>query len=82
MQAYSDPRRADDPYALPDLEVFYANDVQDHETGEFRPAGWYWWACFPGCLPDGEAEGPFDSEEEALSEARQWLNDCSDDTEL
>lgn len=20
--------------------------------------GWYWWACFPGCLPDGEPQGP------------------------
>jgi hypothetical protein len=21
--------------------------------------GWYWQACFPGCLPDGEPEGPY-----------------------
>lgn len=24
-------------------------------------SGWYWQACFPGCLPDGDPFGPFDS---------------------
>jgi hypothetical protein len=28
-------------------------------------AGWYWWTCLPGCLPDSEAMGPFKSELEA-----------------
>ena len=32
-------------------------------------AGWYWWACQPGCLPDGEAQGPFDSVEAARDDA-------------
>lgn len=32
--------------------------------------GWYWWNCFPGCLPEGEANGPFRSEREALQAAR------------
>ena len=32
--------------------------------------GWFWWACFPGCLPDGSPEGPFDTEAEALQDAR------------
>ena len=31
--------------------------------------GWYWQACFPGCLPDGEAVGPFESEEAAIQDA-------------
>ena len=30
---------------------------------------WYWWACFPGCLPDGEPIGPFDSEQHATTDA-------------
>ena len=33
-------------------------------------AGWYWWPCFPGCLPDGDPVGPFLSEELALEDAR------------
>jgi len=32
--------------------------------------GWFWWACFPGCLPDGSPNGPFDSYEEALADAQ------------
>jgi hypothetical protein len=70
-QAYSNPKRASDPYALPDLEVFWADDLTCEETGEPREAGYYWWPCFPGCLPDGEASGPFETEEEALADARK-----------
>tara|TARA_R100001244_G_scaffold112878_1_gene83544 strand:- start:1747 stop:2088 length:342 start_codon:yes stop_codon:yes gene_type:complete len=32
-------------------------------------AGWHWWACFPGCLPDGDATGPFKTEVEAKANA-------------
>ena len=37
-------------------------DPNDHE-------GWYWQACFPGCLPDGDLMGPFSSESEAMEDA-------------
>ena len=65
MQAYSQPERATDPMSLPDLEIF-------HSGGETnRPEGWYWWSCFPGCMPDGEEpNGPFDTEAEALAAAQ------------
>ena len=33
--------------------------------------GWFWWACFPGCLPDGPPNGPFGSYAEALADARE-----------
>ncbi len=33
--------------------------------------GWFWWACFPGCLPDGPATGPFATYQEALADAQQ-----------
>ena len=33
-------------------------------------AGWYYWPCFPGCMPDGDATGPFESEEAAIADAR------------
>nr|ANO58286.1 hypothetical protein [uncultured Alphaproteobacteria bacterium] len=47
------------------------------ETGEaygsfevFREWGeWHWWSCFPGCLPDGDPIGPFDSEQQAIDDA-------------
>jgi hypothetical protein len=28
--------------------------------------GWFYWYCFPGCLPDSEAIGPFATRQEAL----------------
>ena len=56
----------------------------DHETGEtygsfcllkvdsdhpFISEGWYWQAGFEGCLPDGDLQGPFDTEREAYADA-------------
>lgn len=35
-------------------------------------AGFYWWACFPGCLPDGEPCGPFFTEAEAIADAQDF----------
>ena len=35
-------------------------------------AGWYWWSCLPGCLPDGDAIGPFESEQAAINDARNF----------
>lgn len=32
--------------------------------------GWFWWACFPGCLPDGPPIGPFSCHAEACSDAQ------------
>jgi len=75
-QAYSDPERADDPHALPDIEVFYAKRGElgvQHDDGAPSAAGWYWWPCFPGCLPDGDAIGPFETEAEALADTREGV---------
>jgi hypothetical protein len=33
--------------------------------------GFYWWPCFPGCLPDGDASGPFASEQDAINDAQE-----------
>lgn len=43
----------------------------DHPSGsgETLEPGWYWWACFPGCLPDGDPVGPFETEEDACEDA-------------
>lgn len=52
----------------PDLglfEVFWT----DGDSADFAE-GFYWWACFPGCLPDGEPVGPFNSSKEAYEDAR------------
>lgn len=78
MQAYSDPSHAADPHAWPDIEVFEiwpeCPDPLKNEDGEPLPNGWYWWPCFPGCLPDGEPSGPFETKEEALQDAQDNYN--------
>ena len=70
-QHFSDPRRASDPHALPDIEVFHlAAGEMFGEGEEGNEAGWFWQSCFPGCLPDGEPNGPFATEREALDDAQ------------
>jgi len=62
-QHYSDPRRASDPHALPDIETFKKDDK------------WYFWYCFPGCMPDSDEFGPYDTEKEALADAQEDTED-------
>jgi hypothetical protein len=68
-QHYSDPSRADDPNALPDVEVFYVTAAECIEFGS--GAGWYYWFCFPGCLPDSDPIGPYESEAGAVAAAQE-----------
>ena len=72
-QQYSDPTRINDPHALPNIEVFHHptdtdNPWTDDDGEPFEP-GWYWWACFPGCLPDGDPMGPYLNEQAAIDAA-------------
>lgn len=73
MQTYSDPSRRAEPHALPDVEVFYHKVLPDYgaipEGEETLEEGWYYWHCFPGCLPDSDAVGPFASAEAAEAAA-------------
>ena len=62
------------------FEAFYADewdaddlnellgDVFDEDTK--MESGWYWWACFEGCLPDSGPSGPFVTEDDAVNDAR------------
>jgi hypothetical protein len=71
-QEYRDPSREADPHALPDIEVFHMTAQEAAwNTAAGTAAGWYWWSCLPGCLPDCDPVGPFDTEAEALADARQ-----------
>jgi len=78
MQFYSDVERESDARALPDCEAFrvVSGDVWnmprdcDDKLIMLDP-GWYWWSCFPGCLPDSDPFGPFDSEALAIADARE-----------
>ena len=80
-QIYTDKTREDEPYALPNVEVFYVDyfletvnnlsDKQQRRPGS-ESIGWYWWSCFPGCLPDDDAIGPFKTEQDAIDDARDY----------
>ena len=74
---YTDKTRETEPTALPDVEVFYMTDEQALEAlthssyGFDAEAGHYYAHGSPGCLWDSDPVGPFDTEEEALKEARE-----------
>lgn len=51
-----------------DLHVTeFTADMEDY-TEPMTP-GWYWWACFPGCLPDSDPFGPFNNSVDAWEDA-------------
>lgn len=52
-------------WACPECETVGLADQADLD-------GWFYWFCFPGCLPEGEPVGPFDTQAKALADARSW----------
>jgi hypothetical protein len=108
MQAYSNPKRENNPHSLPDVEIFELTAIEAAEQQEellwvyskkpeYKLAsmnskirekmlqaivdeeciegGWFWWSCFPGCMPDGPAIGPFKTAKEALEDAQSNSDD-------
>lgn len=88
-QFYIDPARETDKWSLPDGEAFYADAGEwaydangercdthaDDEEQEVNGAGWYWWVCLPGCMPDSDPHGPFETEEAAIADAREFYGE-------
>lgn len=66
MLFYSDPSRESDPHALPDCELISEQFAPNHTIS----GGFYYWYCQVGCLPDSEPIGPFETEAEAVADAR------------
>ncbi len=94
VQTYSDPSRAQDKFSLPDIEIFlvtmsdarpFVESLDPEMIGDVHDAcladyvGWYWWICLPGCLPDSQPMGPFQSFDEAMSDMEEtfwyWARD-------
>ena len=90
-QIYSNPKRKNEPHALPNVEVFYKGYILctcgnlDFERGTYDTCaecgdklhvadtigvGFFYWFCFPGCLPDGDPAGPFETEQAAIDDAQ------------
>lgn len=71
-----------EPYGS--FEVFWHDggkdedpDCENWDGDEMKP-GWYWWSCFPGCLPDGEPSGPFAYSSQAHEDADEWSPEYDD----
>ena len=66
-----------DNVELENVEIFHLTEtvyLNQTETEQIEVSpGWYWWICFPGCLPEGDgiltARGPFLSEQAARLDA-------------
>jgi hypothetical protein len=73
MQVYSDPERENDAWALPDVEVFYAWEGELEWEGQEEPSeeGWYYWFCCPVACQTAIHIGPFETEAEAINDARE-----------
>jgi hypothetical protein len=59
-------------YQFQGLEGPYGSfeTIHDPDNRKMHRRGWYWQACFPGCLPDGDMYGPFATEQEAIEDAQ------------
>ena len=55
------------------FETFYYYDAMPNTSHRIGERGWYWNACFPGCLPDGDPSGPFENEQEAIKDASDFV---------
>lgn len=58
---------------LAGMPVDYSEE--DIATAQQALAGYYFWVCVPGCMPDSDASGPYQTEEEALEEARDMYGE-------
>ena len=54
------------------FEVFWHEPNCEYDYCFWGKAGWYWWSCFEGCLPDSEPFGPFASSLNALCDADEF----------
>ena len=70
-----------EPYGS--FEVVWHQDEPAPELATCRgkTPGWYWWACFPGCMPDGEPMGPFAYSRQAHQDADEWSPEYDDEFE-
>ena len=81
---YANPEDEYNPCGLPiklNSQYIWIDYFTEEELREAYPemehseGGYMYCFCFPGCLPDSDWFGPFDSEEAALKNARQLHGD-------
>jgi hypothetical protein len=77
----------DDEGEYGSFETFEVSEKEVQESRELNSGdpdeapfgagpGWYWWPCFPGCVPDGDPMGPFATEQDALFDVKERSDDA------
>ena len=66
---------------------FHCENCADGRRGQgVVPAtiesGWFYWFCLPGCMPDSEPYGPYETEAAAVAAARDEYGDSDDSNDL
>lgn len=46
----------------------------ESDDGDMLPSGWYFWLCVPGCMPDSNPLGPYDSCEDAIKDVETFFD--------
>jgi hypothetical protein len=57
-----------DPHTGANVEIFYADRALAKSFGA-PDAGWFWWTCQSGSLPDSNPIGPFPTSYSAYGDA-------------
>ena len=55
------------------FETFFYYDALPKTEYRIGDRGWYWHACQPGCLPEGDLSGPFETEQDAIKDATEFV---------
>ena len=61
----------DEDTCFADLVAGKVEDGYDRDEAIHDLIGFYWWCCFPGCMPEGDPMGPFATQEDAIADARE-----------
>jgi hypothetical protein len=65
-----------DPQTGTSVEIFFADRAVARSFG-MSDAGWFWWTCQSGSLPEGEPNGPFATSYTAYRDALDGGKHCS-----
>lgn len=66
-------------FATADENTWMAEWMRDEGATADGLAGYYYWFCEPGCLPDGEAIGPYANHHEACAAAHSEFRGGDED---
>jgi len=55
-------------FHVTETETETGDVFHDEVDGEYLGDGWYGWFCLPGCLPDSEPYGPYETEQELIDD--------------